>query len=82
MNFHRFSMIFRVLDRFPSSVRSFGALPRRPKGLVCVEAFQAYPPLGRFAIRDHGKTVGVGVIKEVTKRPVPKPRSENSYFES
>ena len=24
--------------------------------------------VGRFAIRDHGKTVGVGVIKEVTKR--------------
>lgn len=54
----------------------------RPRGLVCVESFSAYPPLGRFAIRDHGKTVGVGVIKEVTKRPVPKPRSENQYFDS
>ena len=48
--------------------------PRRPRSLVCVEPFSAYPPLGRFAIRDQGKTVGVGVIKEVTKRPVPKPR--------
>jgi len=53
----------------------------RPRSLVCVESFQAYPPLGRFAIRDHGKLVGVGVIKEVTKRPVPKPKSENQYFD-
>eukprot|EP00439_Symbiodinium_sp_Y106_P011947 s6473_g1.t2 len=36
----------------------------RPRALVCVETFSAYPPLGRFAIRDHGRTVGVGVIKE------------------
>ena len=28
------------------------------------------PNGGRFAIRDHGKLVGVGVIKEVTKRPL------------
>lgn len=53
----------------------------RPRALVCVETFSAYPPLGRFAIRDHGRTVGVGVIKEVNKRPVPKPRSHNQYFD-
>lgn len=46
----------------------------RPRAAVCVEAFSAYPSLGRFAIRDHGKTVAVGVIKAVSKRPVPKPR--------
>jgi len=53
----------------------------RPRSLVCVETFSAYPPLGRFAIRDHGRTIGVGVIKEVSKRPVPKPRRENQYFD-
>lgn len=55
----------------------------RPKAPVCVEPFSAYPSLGRFAIRDHGRTVAVGVIKEVTKRAIPKPRSgsENQYFD-
>eukprot|EP00933_Yihiella_yeosuensis_P017047 TRINITY_DN14350_c1_g3_i2.p1 TRINITY_DN14350_c1_g3~~TRINITY_DN14350_c1_g3_i2.p1 ORF type:complete len:447 (-),score=73.58 TRINITY_DN14350_c1_g3_i2:99-1439(-) len=55
----------------------------RPRAPVCLETFSSYPSLGRFAIRDHGRTVGVGVIKEVTKRPVPKPRrkDENQYFD-
>lgn len=55
----------------------------RPRVLTCVEAFSAYPSLGRFAVRDHGRTVAVGVVKEVTKRPVPKYRSEddNQYFD-
>jgi len=56
----------------------------RPCQHVCVETFSAYPSLGRFAIRDHGRTIGVGVIKEVTKRPIPKPRTSggNEYFDN
>jgi len=55
----------------------------RPIDRVCIEVFSAYPSLGRFTVRDHGRTVAVGVVKEVTKRPIPKPRSgnENTYFE-
>ena len=34
---------------------------------MCVEAFNDYAALGRFAIRDMKQTVAVGVIKEVTK---------------
>jgi len=34
-----------------------------PTKKMCVEAFTAFPPLGRFAIRDMRKTVAVGVIK-------------------
>eukprot|EP01009_Symbiontida_sp_KSa7_P009558 NODE_8138_length_248_cov_343.105528_g7523_i0.p2 GENE.NODE_8138_length_248_cov_343.105528_g7523_i0~~NODE_8138_length_248_cov_343.105528_g7523_i0.p2 ORF type:complete len:59 (-),score=25.82 NODE_8138_length_248_cov_343.105528_g7523_i0:71-223(-) len=30
--------------------------------------FTAYPPLGRFAVRDMRQTVAVGVIKGVTKK--------------
>lgn len=30
---------------------------------MCVESFQEYPPLGRFAVRDMRQTVAVGVIK-------------------
>lgn len=40
----------------------------RPRTGVSVETFAAYPSLGRFAVRDNGRTIGVGVIKEVTKR--------------
>lgn len=44
----------------------------RPRAPMVAEAFSAYPPLGRFAVRDHGRTIAVGVVKEVTKRPLPK----------
>ena len=35
-------------------------IPTKP---MCVETFKAYPPLGRFAVRDMRQTVAVGVIK-------------------
>lgn len=39
-------------------------VPSKP---MVVEAFAAYPPLGRFAVRDMRQTVAVGVIKSVNK---------------
>ena len=39
-------------------------IPSKP---MCVESFQQYPPLGRFAVRDMRQTVAVGVIKTVEK---------------
>jgi len=39
-------------------------VPTKP---MCVESFQEYPPLGRFAVRDMRQTVAVGVIKAVEK---------------
>ncbi len=39
--------------------------PLRP---VCIEKFQEFPPLGRFAIRDMGQTVAAGVILDVVPR--------------
>jgi len=38
-----------------------------PTKQLCVESFTAYPPLGRFAVRDMRQTVAVGVIKTVDK---------------
>jgi elongation factor 1-alpha len=32
---------------------------------MVLEAFSDIPELGRFAIRDMGSTVGVGVVKEI-----------------
>ncbi len=37
-----------------------------------METFVAYPPLGRFAVRDMRQTVAVGVVKEVTKKDTSK----------
>jgi len=42
-------------------------VPSKP---LVVETFAEFSPLGRFAIRDMGQTVAVGVIKEVTKKEI------------
>eukprot|EP01088_Endostelium_zonatum_P020509 TRINITY_DN75_c0_g1_i3.p1 TRINITY_DN75_c0_g1~~TRINITY_DN75_c0_g1_i3.p1 ORF type:complete len:441 (-),score=79.32 TRINITY_DN75_c0_g1_i3:51-1373(-) len=42
-------------------------IPTKP---ICVETFQEYAPLGRFAVRDMRQTVAVGIIKEVAKKAV------------
>ena len=58
----------KVLEENPSFIKTGDAavvhiIPSKP---LCVETFQEFPPLGRFAVRDMKKTVAVGVIKEVT----------------
>ena len=60
----------KKLEDNPQSVKSGDAaivkmVPQKP---MCVESFQEYPPLGRFAVRDMRQTVAVGVIKSVTKK--------------
>jgi len=40
-------------------------IPTKP---LCVESYAAYPPLGRFAVRDMRQTVAVGVIKSAIKK--------------
>ena len=60
----------KVTEAEPKSIKSGDAalvrmIPQKP---MCVEAFNQYPPLGRFAVRDMKQTVAVGVIKEVVKK--------------
>uniref|UniRef100_H2YJ50 Elongation factor 1-alpha n=1 Tax=Ciona savignyi TaxID=51511 RepID=H2YJ50_CIOSA len=60
----------KKLEENPQFVKSGDAamvkmIPSKP---MCVEAFQEYPPLGRFAVRDMRQTVAVGVIKSVEKK--------------
>ena len=60
----------KVMEEEPKFIKSGDAalvrmVPQKP---MCVEAFQQYPPLGRFAVRDMKQTVAVGVIKEVVKK--------------
>merc|ERR1719208_799134 len=76
----KFSELLEKIDRRsgkkiednPSKVKSGDAaivklVPSKP---MCVESFQQYPPLGRFAVRDMRQTVAVGVIKAVEKEEV------------
>lgn len=60
----------KVIEAEPKFIKSGDAalvrmLPQKP---MCVEAFNQYPPLGRFAVRDMKQTVAVGVIKETVKK--------------
>lgn len=55
----------KALEEGPKMVKSGDAalinlVPSKP---MCVEAFNNYQPLGRFAVRDMRQTVAVGIIK-------------------
>merc|ERR1712005_89384 len=57
----------KSVEDLPKFIKSGDAaivkmIPSKP---MCVESFAAYPPLGRFAVRDMRQTVAVGVIKSV-----------------
>ena len=56
-----------------------------PTKKMCVESFSAFPPLGRFAIRDMRRTVAVGVIKatqavDTEPKPTGKDKKKNAIF--
>ncbi len=60
----------KELEEEPKFVKTGDAamvilIPTKP---MCVEVFQEYPPLGRFAVRDMKQTVAVGVVKGVEKK--------------
>lgn len=58
-------LLGKTTEENPKSIKSGDAaiitlVPTKP---MCVESFQEFPPLGRFAVRDMRQTVAVGVIK-------------------
>mmetsp|Transcript_4407 Transcript_4407/g.13987 ORF Transcript_4407/g.13987 Transcript_4407/m.13987 type:complete len:447 (+) Transcript_4407:72-1412(+) len=59
----------KVLEENPKFVKTGDAcmVTLEPTKPLCVESFNEYPPLGRFAVRDMRQTVAVGVIKSVDK---------------
>lgn len=39
---------------------------------ICVENFNEFPSLGRFTLRDEGKTIGLGkVMEQISRRVEP-----------
>ena len=59
----------KVLEEDPAFVKTGDAciVDLQPMKPLCVETFTEFPPLGRFAIRDMKKTIGVGVIKSIVR---------------
>jgi len=60
----------KVIEENPTALKNQDSaivklIPQKP---LCVETFSEFPPLGRFAVRDMGRTVAVGIIKEVLKK--------------
>ncbi|MHA1143796.1 MAG: translation elongation factor EF-1 subunit alpha [Candidatus Helarchaeota archaeon] len=45
-----------------------GFVKYKPVRPLCIEMFKEFPQLGRFAVRDMGRTVAVGVVTNVTKK--------------
>ncbi len=39
----------------------------RPVRPTCIETFQEFPEMGRFALRDMGSTIAAGIVKEITE---------------
>jgi elongation factor 1-alpha len=60
----------KVTEIEPKNIKKGDAALVRmvPQKSMCVEAFNQYPPLGRFAVRDMKQTVAVGVIKETLRK--------------
>ena len=81
----KFSELLEKVDRRtgkksednPKSVKTGDSCIARliPSKPMCVETYAAYPPLGRFAVRDMRQTVAVGVIKEVVKKDPSKKKA-------
>jgi elongation factor 1-alpha len=62
----------KVVKENPEFVKSGDSalVELTPTKPMCVETFQQYAPLGRFAVRDMRQTVAVGIIKSVEKEDV------------
>ena len=60
----------QIIEQKPSFLKTGdGALVRlRPLHPMVVEPYSEIPQLGRFAVRDMGMTIAVGVVKEVTEK--------------
>ncbi|MBS7655790.1 translation elongation factor EF-1 subunit alpha [Candidatus Bathyarchaeota archaeon] len=60
----------QVVEEKPSFLKTGdGALVKfKPLRPLVIEPFSQIPQLGRFAIRDMGMTIAVGVVKEVTEK--------------
>ncbi len=57
----------QVIEKNPAFIKQGDAAVVRFKPIkpLVIEKYSEFPPLGRFAMRDMGKTVGIGVVVDV-----------------
>jgi len=73
-----------VIEEDPEYVKTGDAciVELKPQKPLCVETFDEFPPLGRFAIRDSRQTVAVGIIKSITRaKPPEKEKKEVASYD-
>ncbi len=60
----------QTIEEKPSFLKTGdGAIVKlRPVRPLVIESYSEIPQLGRFAVRDMGATIGVGIVKEVTEK--------------
>jgi elongation factor 1-alpha len=60
----------QVVEDHPKSIKTGDAALVRLKPLqpICLEVYKDFPELGRFALRDSGRTIAAGIVKEITQK--------------
>ena len=60
----------QVVEENPSFLKQGDSaiVKMRPLGPIVMEEYSDIPQLGRFAVRDMGMTIAVGVVKEITEK--------------
>jgi len=71
----RFSALLKKLDQKTSAViednpkflkkNESAVVELSPIKKMCLEKYEAFPEMGRFAVRDMGRTVCVGIVKDI-----------------
>jgi elongation factor 1-alpha len=60
----------QVVEDHPKSIKTGDAALVRLKPLqpICLEVYKDFPEMGRFALRDSGRTIAAGIVKEITQK--------------
>ncbi|MEM3267208.1 MAG: translation elongation factor EF-1 subunit alpha [Conexivisphaerales archaeon] len=60
----------QVVEDKPKSLKTGDAaiVKIKPVKPICIETYKDFPELGRFALRDSGRTVAAGIVKEITQK--------------
>ena len=68
----------QVIEEKPDFVKKGESMIAKlvPLKPMVIESYKTFPQLGRFAVRDMGMTVAVGIVQKVTKRKVGKKEKE------
>ncbi|MDG6933322.1 MAG: translation elongation factor EF-1 subunit alpha [Nitrososphaerota archaeon] len=58
----------QVTEDKPKSLKTGDAaiVKIKPVKPICIETYKEFPELGRFALRDSGRTVAAGIVKEIS----------------